>query len=55
MSKKRRPQPAHRLKKNRHIATVIVLSIVVFANSLPGNFVWDDEVQVVKNWRIRGC
>ncbi len=54
MSKKRRPQPAHRLKKNRHIATIIVLSIVVFANSLPGNFVWDDEVQVVKNWRIRG-
>src|SRR3989449_10942185 len=53
MSKKRRPQAAHRSKKNRHIATIIVLSIVVFANSLPGNFVWDDEIQVVKNWRIR--
>src|SRR5205085_5361404 len=30
-----------------------ILSAIVFANSLPGSFVWDDEIQVVKNWRIR--
>jgi len=55
MSKKKRPPPvAHRSMKHRHIAIIIVLSLVAFANSLPGNFVWDDEVQVVKNWRIRG-
>ena len=37
----------------RHIAVIVVLSALVYANTLPGNFVWDDEVQVVKNWRIR--
>src|SRR6266568_1806175 len=36
-----------------HIALVIVLSTVVFANALPGAFAWDDEIQIVKNWRIR--
>src|SRR5206468_8256940 len=36
-----------------HIAIIIGLSLVAFANSLPGSFVWDDEIQVVKNWRIR--
>jgi tetratricopeptide (TPR) repeat protein len=40
-------------QKNTHIAAIIVLSVLVYANSLPGNFVWDDEIQVVKNWRIR--
>ena len=37
----------------RHIAVIIVLSAIVFANALPGNFVWDDEIQIVKNVRIR--
>src|SRR5215467_12601925 len=36
-----------------HIALIIVFSTLVFANSLPGAFVWDDEIQIVKNWRIR--
>ena len=36
-----------------HIAAVIVLSMAVFANAFAGNFVWDDEIQIVKNWRIR--
>lgn len=37
----------------RHIAVIIVLSAIVFANALPGNFVWDDEIQIIKNFRIR--
>src|SRR5207245_5797105 len=39
--------------KTTHIAVIIALSALVFANSLPGAFVWDDEIQIVKNWRIR--
>src|SRR5215472_4059546 len=39
--------------KLTHIALVIAFSALVFANSLPGAFVWDDEIQIVKNWRIR--
>jgi tetratricopeptide (TPR) repeat protein len=36
-----------------HLAAIACLSCIVFANSISGGFVWDDEVQVVKNWRIR--
>ena len=36
-----------------HLVVVVGLCCVVFVNSLSGSFVWDDEVQVVKNWRIR--
>src|SRR5438094_4042071 len=39
--------------KPTQIGLIIALSTLVFANSLPGAFVWDDEIQVVKNWRIR--
>src|ERR1041385_3135693 len=42
-----------RRQKPPHIALVIALSTLVFANSLPGALVWDDEIQIVKNWRIR--
>jgi tetratricopeptide (TPR) repeat protein len=48
--------PAHLSKtfsNFRHLAVVACFSCIVFANSLSGGFVWDDEVQVVKNWRIR--
>src|ERR1041385_5723344 len=40
-------------QKKTHIVLIGVLSALVFANTLPGNFVWDDEIQIVKNWRIR--
>ena len=40
-------------QKKTHIVLISVLSALVFANTLPGNFVWDDEIQIVKNWRIR--
>src|SRR5437588_6597964 len=54
MSGKKTKRPVVRKSLNYwHIAVIIVLSAVVFANSLPGIFVWDDEIQVVKNWRIR--
>src|SRR6516162_6762927 len=39
--------------KPTHIALIIAFATLVFANSLPGAFVWDDEIQIVKNWRIR--
>src|SRR5881397_2998816 len=54
MAKPKKTQPVHTGSMNhRHIAVIIILSAAVFANALPGNFVWDDEIQVVKNWRIR--
>ena len=40
-------------QKPTQIGLIVALSTLVFANSLPGAFVWDDEIQVVKNWRIR--
>ena len=50
----RKTTPAAQRRMNYwHIAIIIGLSLVAFANSLPGSFVWDDEIQVVKNWRIR--
>src|SRR6266850_1355618 len=51
--KKTKPPVTQKSINYRHIAAIIGLSAVVFANSLPGSFVWDDEIQVVKNWRIR--
>ncbi len=54
MSKPRKTQLAHARPINYlHITVILVLAAAVFANSLPGGFVWDDEIQVVKNWRIR--
>src|SRR5881296_848078 len=53
MRKKKTAPAAHRPMNYWHIAIIIGLSLVAFANSLPGSFVWDDEIQVVKNWRIR--
>ncbi len=32
---------------------LVLLSLIVFGNSVRGDFVWDDEVQVVKNPAIR--
>lgn len=62
VSKKRQPVSKNRsndahLSKNfstfRHLGAVACLCCIVFANSVSGSFVWDDEIQVVKNWRIR--
>ena len=36
-----------------HIILIIVLSFITYSNALAGNFVWDDELQIVKNWQIR--
>jgi len=36
-----------------HITFLALLSAVVYANALGGGFVWDDEVQVVRNENIR--
>src|SRR5262245_36605628 len=36
-----------------HIALIIFLCFIVYSNALLGNFVWNDEIQIVKNWQIR--
>jgi protein O-mannosyl-transferase len=36
-----------------HIALIGLLSLITFSNALTGSFVWDDEIQIVKNWQIR--
>jgi protein O-mannosyl-transferase len=36
-----------------HFVLIAVICIAAFSNSLGGEFVWDDEIQVLKNWRIR--
>src|SRR5438034_8486526 len=36
-----------------HIILIIVLSFITYSNALRGSFVWDDELQIVKNWQIR--
>src|SRR5437867_10805765 len=51
--KKKTHQPGGLSINYSHIAVIIVLSAIVFANALPGNFVWDDEIQIIKNFRIR--
>src|SRR5437867_6243318 len=53
MRKRKTAPAAHRPMNYRHMAIIIGLALVAFVNSLPGSFVWDDEIQVVKNWRIR--
>src|SRR5207253_10005967 len=53
---KKIPQPAVLSKtfsNFTHLAAIACLTCIVFANSVDGAFVWDDEVQVVKNWQIR--
>jgi tetratricopeptide (TPR) repeat protein len=36
-----------------HLAIVAVLSILTYANSASGAYLWDDEVQIVKNSNLR--
>ena len=36
-----------------HIGLIIFLSFITYSNALRGSFVWDDELQIVKNWQIR--
>src|SRR5262245_18146815 len=36
-----------------HLALIIGLAFVAYANALTAGFVWDDELQIVKNWQIR--
>src|SRR5688500_16813551 len=36
-----------------HVILLIVLSFLTYSSALPGGLVWDDELQIVKNWQIR--
>ena len=52
--KKRKPKALRaRSFPNAHIAIIILLSSITFCNALTADFVWDDEIQIVKNWQIR--
>jgi tetratricopeptide (TPR) repeat protein len=55
--KRSEPVPAVLPKTRRaspiHFALLAVLCLVVYANSLTGEFVWDDNVQIVRNESIR--
>ncbi len=35
------------------IGAIVLLTLATYANSLTGNFVWDDQVQVLRNVQIR--
>lgn len=41
------------MTKRGYIFALILIGLVVFANSLFNNFVWDDEEQVLNNYAIR--
>ncbi len=36
-----------------HLAIIVVICIATFANTLSGEFVWDDQTQIVKNPNVR--
>jgi len=55
MPSKGKPQPRPaRLSKSTHLLFIVVLAFLTYSNALRGSFVWDDELQIVKNWQIRG-
>jgi len=46
----------HRPKQSRHVGHIlllILLCFIVYGNALHGDFVWDDQMQVVRNSNIR--
>jgi len=55
MPSKRKPQaPQRAFSKSTHLLLIVVLAFLTYSNALRGGFVWDDELQIVKNWQIRG-
>jgi tetratricopeptide (TPR) repeat protein len=55
MPSKRKPQaPQRGFSKSTHLLLIVVLAFLTYSNALRGGFVWDDELQIVKNWQIRG-
>jgi protein O-mannosyl-transferase len=55
MPPKRKAAPSPRRDSSRiaHLALMVALAFLTYSNSLSGGFVWDDELQIVKNWQIR--
>ncbi len=39
--------------RNWHVAVIVALAFITYANAFTAGFVWDDELQIVKNWEIR--
>jgi len=55
MPSKRKPQaPQRAFSKSTHLLLIVVLAFLTYSNAWRGGFVWDDELQIVKNWQIRG-
>src|SRR5262245_13937224 len=40
--------------KPTHLLLIAVIAFLTYSNALRAGFVWDDELQIVKNWQIRG-
>src|SRR4026208_1484286 len=54
MPYKRKPQSQPGLSGSTHLLLIVILAFGTYSNALRGGFVWDDELQIVKNWQIRG-
>src|SRR6185295_5584232 len=39
--------------KRRYLVAIAVLAFLTYSTAIAGGFVWDDELQIVKNPRIR--
>jgi protein O-mannosyl-transferase len=53
-SKRKTPVRPAGLSKSTHLLLIAVIAFATYSNALRGGFVWDDELQIVKNWQIRG-
>src|SRR5262245_58567084 len=55
MPSKRKPQPSRPgFSRSTHLLLIAALAFLTYSNALRAGFVWDDELQIVKNWQIRG-
>ena len=55
MPSKRKHQPRQPgFSKSTHLLLIVAVAFLTYSNALRGGFVWDDELQIVKNWQIRG-
>src|SRR5438093_12952231 len=55
MPSKRKHQPRQPgFSKSTHLLLIVAVAFLTYSNALRRGFVWDDELQIVKNWQIRG-
>ena len=51
--KKKQPREQQKGLQTTPLILLIVLCFLIYSSALKGGFVWDDELQIVKNWQIR--